>query len=210
MSQSVELELVGQNVRLLRRRRGASIRSLAGRAQISTNTLLRVERGLATTERARKRVAEALDVTMDRLALPDCVQSVQATHPMAATQWIPYSDRRPLRAKELSGAYVNDPEERRRLGELKLVAAFVGVLRCALESGQMVGSLMEIYDGPDQSSRHPGEEFLHCLEGEILLRVGDSTLVLKSGDTTTFWADVEHSYEPVGKRAVALCVVREC
>lgn len=56
--------------------------------------------------------------------------------------------------------------------------------------------------------RHPGEEILFMLEGELLLRYASAEYILKEGDCACFDARVEHRGEAYGgKPARALVVI---
>jgi transcriptional regulator with XRE-family HTH domain len=195
-------------VRDLRRKRGLSIRDLATKAGVSTNSVLRVERGLPTTLKVREKVANALTVTVERLSLTDCIHpSPYAFHSLAATRWMPRGDLRRGQAKAGGDGFVDCPAERRRLGRTGLVTSFMGILRCGLEEGRTLNALLELYGPPAELSQHPGEEFVYCTQGRVRLRIGDDFQLLGPGDSATFLAEIPHAYEPLeGDPAILLCV----
>jgi len=61
---------------------------------------------------------------------------------------------------------------------------------------------------PDPAGRtHDGEEFLHVLEGEVKVTLGDHTDVLEPGDSIYYDSSIPHRVECVGTSAKILAVI---
>jgi quercetin dioxygenase-like cupin family protein len=59
----------------------------------------------------------------------------------------------------------------------------------------------------DDPVSHSGQEFIHCLAGEIEYTVGDQVIRLQQGDSLLFDATQLHGYRnPTDQRAVLLMV----
>jgi transcriptional regulator with XRE-family HTH domain len=56
-------------------------------------------------------------------------------------------------------------------------------------------------------NNHRGEEFLYVLEGTLEFRCGDSTVILKEGDSLYFDSVVPHGYRGIGGPAKTLVVI---
>ncbi len=56
-------------------------------------------------------------------------------------------------------------------------------------------------------NNHRGEEFLYVLEGTLEFRCGDSTVVLKEGDSLYFDSVIPHGYRGIGGPAKTLVII---
>lgn len=56
-------------------------------------------------------------------------------------------------------------------------------------------------------NNHRGEEFLYVLEGTLEFRCGDTTIVLREGDSLYFDSVVPHGYRGIGGPAKTLAVI---
>lgn len=58
-----------------------------------------------------------------------------------------------------------------------------------------------------QASVHEGEEFVHIIEGEIILTLGDSSKTMSCGDSIYFDTIIPHSFELKGNSAKIMTIV---
>ena len=56
---------------------------------------------------------------------------------------------------------------------------------------------------------HPGEEFIHCLDGEFTYNVGDQIFHLEQGDSLLFDATQLHSYINKSQKPATFLIVFE-
>ncbi|WP_030759002.1 helix-turn-helix domain-containing protein [Streptomyces griseus] len=158
---------VGRVVRNCRKQRGVSMAVLAARSGLSQPFLSQLERGLTTPSLSSiYRIAEALDVTPGTFLRPPARPGTVSHE----------SDPQVIRVNEAGGQ----------------------VARVLIPGGS--STLMEAYEHhfePGGGERgwfeHPGEDFLHVLEGEIVLEVrGEEPLTLRAGQSAHHRGDVPH------------------
>lgn len=203
--------LVGPRIRELRELRGLSIRELAERAEISKNTLLRLEQGEPIAEPKMHRVCDALQTILPQLLLNDADYNanVRVHRDNPAGWFIAFTRKRaPSRLKDYQ--VVPSPEERLRLGHVGFVSAFAQTHDCALRNGKIRSAVLEIFGDQERPGfRHSGEEFVYCLAGRLRLTVGGEITILNPGDSATFRAHLRHRYEsdlPAGELTRMLMV----
>ena len=172
---------VGPRLLEVRRARGLSLRALAALSGLSVNAISRIERGDSSpTVSSLQRLAAALDVPLIEFFKHE---------PDNATVLVRAGDRPRSRSK----------------------GALVESLGAGLP-GQRLGPFMMTLD-PGASSgeepiRHGGEEFVHCLAGEVEYRVGDQSHRLREGDSLLFLADQLHACRNAsGQRARLLVMI---
>jgi hypothetical protein len=194
---------------LLRNRKGLSIRKLSSLAGVDKNTCLRLERGLPVRAASFERVCAALGTTPGR-------QSLALAEPHRSFTVSRANRRRWETDPEmmsLSDPQKYDSETRRlELGWSKECGGFNGFLDCELFGGILVSSLIELFVMSTLRS-FPGEEFIYCLRGSILLLVGDEQVILDEGDAVSLWAIEPHRAGPllpvgIGERPPLILSVR--
>jgi transcriptional regulator with XRE-family HTH domain len=173
---------VGRRVLEVRQSRGLSLRALAAKSGLSINAISRIERGESSpTVSSLQRLASALEV---RLVEFFRVTSERATVVVRANER--------LRSR-------NEGLEIESLGS-GLRGQNLGPFLMTLEPGATSGG--------EESIRHGGEEFVHCMEGEAEYRVGSERYRLRAGDSLLFLADQAHRCRNVsGARARLLIVI---
>ena len=62
-------------------------------------------------------------------------------------------------------------------------------------------------DNLDDPITHPGEEFIHCLEGEVKYWVGDREFVLNPGDSLLFDATQPHCWKNLNQKPAAVILI---
>ncbi len=167
MTESSPTALVGQRVRGLRERGNLSLRALSGRCGLSINTISQIERGdNSPTVSSLHRLAEALGVSITELFRDEHEHAVV---------FVPAADR--LMTER---------------GGVRLESLGVG-----LPYQQLQPFLMTIAPGSginDEPVAHEGEEFVHCLAGEIEYRIGPESYHLKAGDSLLFASAQPHQF----------------
>ena len=173
-----EVDLAGQ-VRLLRRRRGLTLRELAARAGVTESFLSQVERGVASPSVASlQRIARGLGLSIANLF---------AT-PAAAGRVVRRTDRRRVTYPGLGAVdeFLTPPG-----------AARLQVILSTIEPGGGTG---------DEPYTHESdEEVVIVLEGELDLWVAGENYHLDAGDAITYPSRLPHRNEnrgPVPARVV--------
>ncbi len=171
---------VGQRIRQLREQRGLSLRALASQASLSINAISLIERGEASpTVSSLQLLAAALGVPVTAFFEPEHEQTVVFVRP-----------EQRLHA-QVNGILMES------LG-IGLRGQQIEPFRLVLEPGS--GSL-------EEPITHPGEEFAHCLEGEVAYRIGSQHFRLLPGDSLLFSAGQPHSFHnPASAPAVLILV----
>ena len=166
MEENTDLN-IGPRIRAIREQRGLSLRALAERCELSTNAISLIERGEnSPTVSSLQRLAVALDVSITAFFEKDHEQTAVFVRP-----------EQRLRS-EVSG--------------IQLESLGIGLRNQRLEP-----FLMTVEAGAgnlDEPITHPGEEFVHCLEGEIEYCVGDQTYRLGTGCSLLFEATQPHCF----------------
>ena len=148
-----------------RQERGLSLRALAALSELSINAISKIERGESSpTVSSLQRLAAALDVPLIEFF---------RVEPELATVLVRAGEGLKSRSK---GALVES------LGA-GLPGQLLGPFLMALEPGASAG---------EDSIHHGGEEFVHCLEGEVEYLVGGECHRLGPGDSLLFQARQPH------------------
>ena len=171
---------VGLRLRSLRDQQGLSLRALAEKCGLSINAISQIERGEnSPTVSTLHRLATALNVH-----ITDFFQE-------EARQMIVFVKRN-LGLRSQSDGVVMES------------------LGIGLFNQQLEPFLMKIEPGKtnvDDPVSHPGEEFVHCLEGEVEYRVGDRIFQLEWGDSLLFDATQPHAYWNQSQKSVTILMV---
>jgi transcriptional regulator with XRE-family HTH domain len=174
---------VGGTIRMLRQRKGLSLRALAELSGLSTNAISRIERGEnSPTVATLRQLANGLDVLVIDFFKDE-------------TEGNTVFVRREQRSRSQSmGGLIESLGS--GLPEQNLEPFMITV-------DPKTGSTEDPYT-------HPGEEFVHCLEGTIEYRVGNQLFQLRSGDSLLFKADQPHCFRnPSDEIATILLVLQE-
>lgn len=166
MSEQAEPK-VGQRIRVIREQRGLSLRALAELCELAPNTISLIERGEnSPTVSSLQRLAVALDVPI--------------------TNFFEAADER-------TTVFVR-PAQRLRstVDGIRLESLGIGLRRQQLEP-----FLLTVEAGAGNIAEpitHPGEEFVHCLSGEIDYCVGERVYRLTPGCSLLFEASQPHCF----------------
>jgi len=184
--------VVGHRVRRLRDAQGFSIREVAERADISKNSLVRLEQGRGTQAVTVLKVCNVLGIHIERLAEPTAEDVVAIAHKSRDDQWFDMADmgsrplldsKKPLTARQRKQAVADG------------ASVPINLLRSRLPGGKFLPSVLEVYQASPLRS-HVGEEFAYVLDGEALITVGKKKFRLAQGESITFWSAEPHRYAP--------------
>jgi transcriptional regulator with XRE-family HTH domain len=171
---------VGVRLRAFRERQGWSLRMLAQRCGLSINAISRIERGEnSPTVSSLHRLATALAVPITDFFMEKPKQAV-------------------ILVKNGSGKQHN---------EEGFVVEHLGKGL----PGQQLEPFILIIE-PECSSAdiqidHPGEEFVHCLSGEIEYHVGEQMYCLSSGDSLLFESSLPHYWRNTSSHPAKILLV---
>ena len=158
---------IGKRIRMLRHRRRMSLRELAAQSSLSPTAISRIERGESSpTVATLRRIANALNFPVSFL----------------------------FRAREEASVIFVPRENREQTQALGTLIENLGI---GLPDQKLSPFLLTIegnYDPHDELYSHDGEEFIHCLEGEVEYRVEKSAFNLSAGDSLLFDATRPHCF----------------
>lgn len=164
----------------IRQERGLSLRGLAEVSGLSVNAISRIERGESSpTVSSLQRLASALDVPLMEFFRVD---------PPHATVLVRAGDRL-----------------RTRAGGVVVESLGTGL------PGQHMGPFLITLEPTGASGEEPvvhgGEEFVHCLEGEVEYLVHETWHRLREGDSLLFLAHQRHGCRNDGESRARLLIV---
>ena len=171
---------VGPRIRALRKQQGLTLHMLAEQSGLSTTAISRIERGdNSPTVSSLHRLATALRVPIGELFQEETEQTTVFT-------------KRDHRRR-----FINDGVMLESLGT-------------GLPGQQLEPFVMTVQPGAASTAElisHLGEEFVHCLEGEIEYRVEDQVYRLEAGDSLLFEATQPHAYHNASRAPAIILVV---
>ncbi|EPR76359.1 transcriptional regulator [Leifsonia rubra CMS 76R] len=179
------MEDLGAAIRAARLRTGKSLRSVATAADISPSLLSQVETGKTQPSVGTLyALVNILEVSLDEL--------------LGRAQWENRSaDAGDARHDPISA----NPIQRAEDNPTIVMENGVTWERLAVEGAGFVDALLTSYDPGSSSSvegkqmRHSGIEYGYVIEGEVTLKLGFDTFVLRPGDSMCFDSDRPHLYE---------------
>lgn len=175
------VSLVGQKVAELRRAKGLSLQQLAEASDVSSASIHKIERsGMVPTITTLLKLAAALGVTVSYFveegeSSPDPVHFTPADKRPRV-----YTSHKGLNLSGISGSY-----------QKFQTAAAVADMAPGATSGE-------------KALRHPGEELVHILSGEVFFRVNGVDYVLRAGDSLQFLGTLPHHWENRSKTAAEI------
>ena len=171
---------VGPRLRALRERRGLSMRALSEQCGLSVNAISQIERSEnSPTVSSLHRLATALHVPISDLFVPEAKQTI-----LFVKQGLGLQSQNHGVLMESLGLGLDNQQ----LGPFRLTV------------DPRAGNLHE-------PATHPGEEFIHCIEGCIEYSISDQVYQLEKADSLLFEAIQPHAYyNPTQEPAVILMV----
>lgn len=166
METSIEPD-VGTRIRALREQQGLSLRAIAKRCNLSINAISRIERGESSpTLTSLHQLALALEVPITDFFEDESDQVIVFV-------------RHDRRSRSSSNGIIME-----NLGS-------------GLPDQQIEPFLVTIEPGAGSAASqitHPGEEFVHCLEGVVDYQIGEQIYTLQPGDSLLFEASQPHCF----------------
>lgn len=171
---------VGPRIRAMREQRRLSLRALAERCSLSINAISLIERGEnSPTVSSLHLLATALEVKITDF----------------------FEDQH-----EHAVVYVKHDQRLATRGNGLLMES----LGIGLRHQQLEPFMVTVEPGAEDSSEsisHPGQEFICCLEGNILYQVSEQVYFLQPGDSLLFEATQPHSFRNVGDSPARVLMV---
>jgi transcriptional regulator with XRE-family HTH domain len=171
---------VGLRLRSFRERQGWSLRALALRCGLSINAISRIERG-------------------------ENSPTVSSLHRLASALSVPITDFFLERPKQAAVMIRNGAGQHK-----EGVGFVVEHLGSGLPGQQLEPFLFTTQPNHNQAIEpvsHPGEEFIHCLNGEIEFCVSEQIYLLKNGDSLLFEAMQPHYWRNLSPRPATFLMV---
>jgi transcriptional regulator with XRE-family HTH domain len=171
---------VGLRIRSFRERQGLSLRAVAERCGLSINAISQIERGEnSPTVSTLHRLAMALNISITDFFNDEAAQTV-------------------VFVKQGTGLSAS--------GDCVFMESLgIGLRNQQLEPFRMV--IQPQSGSRDACVSHSGEEFVHCMEGEIDYTVGGTSYHLEAGDSLLFEAANQHAYyNPSSEPATILLI----
>ncbi|MFN2195382.1 MAG: cupin domain-containing protein [Anaerolineales bacterium] len=179
MNKTIEPD-VGKRLRHLREQQGLSLRMVSERCGLSINAISQIERGEnSPTVASLHRLANALNVQITDFFQPETKQT---------TVFIRHTTGLKSQANGILMESLGIGLSNQQLEPFRLAI------------GPGVGNI-------DDPIAHTGEEFVHCLEGEIEYIVGDQRFQLQQGDSLLFEATQLHAYHNHTSQPATLLVI---
>lgn len=198
----VSASVIGSRVRRERLAQNISIRDLATKANVSPNSITRLEAGSVFRAITLMKVCEALQIHLDRIA--SAVEGDVATiHRNSDDEWHQLDG---YSLGYFGGQSKNPDQETRRVMSNELGQNPLKILRSRLEGGVLLSSIIEVHV-PSEPRSHPGEELAYVLLGPVQVNISGKAHILETNESIVFWGTEPHSYEPVdGKMGLVLSV----
>jgi len=171
---------VGMRIRTLREQQGLSLRALVERCGLSINTISLIERG-------------------------ENSPTVSTLHRLATALNVPITDFFQAEARQTTVFIKRDKGLRSQAHGAVMESLGIGLSDQQLEPFRMtINPGVGIIDDP---IAHPGEEFIHCLEGEIEYSIGNQIFHLDQGDSLLFDATQQHAYHNSSQAPTTMLIV---
>ncbi len=186
-SPDLDFQLIGSNIANIRRIQGLSQAELAAIAKISRTTLQRIECGMPTFLSTLEKIAHALGDCVEDLCIakrfqhPLTDETAFVKHSIGDDYWYPIEDQRRKKPKN-DQELIQTEEERRRLGKLGFVRAFVSGMNFFLPLGPGINKL-ELYGKISNLTMPQFQVFaVYGLEGAAIATVASIPQKLKRGE----------------------------
>lgn len=95
----------------------------------------------------------------------------------------------------LNDSNLEDDEVRMELGWSGTLSGFNGFLECELFGGNVVSSIIELFDLCTLRS-FEGQELIFCLRGPVKVTINEEIAMLQTGDAICLWAEPFHQAAP--------------
>jgi transcriptional regulator with XRE-family HTH domain len=171
---------VGLRLRSLREQKGLSLRALAERCKLSINAISQIERG-------------------------ENSPTVSSLHRLATGLNVPITDFFQEETRQTMILVKRDQGLRAQSNGVVMESLGIGLFNQQLEPFRMtiepgIGNITDPIS-------HSGEEFVHCLVGEVEYFVDDRIFRLQQGDSVLFNAMHRHAYQNSSQNPATILIV---
>lgn len=188
---------LGKRAQRIRIEKNLTIESLARKAEVNKNTVVRFEKGLPTRMETIYKICGVLEVSPLQLMEGKLVKGRD------------YDVQK--HAVDLKNRPIRQIPRKDRIHTDTTHGMIIGDLNYRLPDGNLGAQVLEVVSRDRNRKRtHPGEELLFCLTGKIGVMVSDVTTILSKGDAIFFWGSEPHGYFNADEKkavSVALSVV---
>ncbi|MBL8048716.1 MAG: helix-turn-helix transcriptional regulator [Chthonomonas sp.] len=191
--------VLGQRLFRARTYHDLSVRDLADRAQVSKNTITRIEKGLPVHIETLRILARALKLKPENLVAAEF--DVGNTVSVARTTTGRWFD-----LATYTGSMPTSPELSADPDQWASDAQPFSPLASRDIEGRFNPNLI-VLRAPTERRSHRGEEFAYVLTGRLRVVFDDRAVELEAGDSIYFWAAESHRYEPISEDVKLLSIV---
>ena len=184
---------LGRRAKRERLERKWTIEKLAKEACVNKNTVVRFEKGLSTHPKTIYSICRALDASPFELI----ESKLSENRDYKNIKYENYKDYIVTRRDERKQRF--EAEENRGKGMM------AGDLKYRLPAGYLNAAVLEIKSQSKPRS-HPGEEMVFALTGTVGVRIGDTDIILRKGESLFFWGLERHQYYNVEKDKISVAL----
>ena len=175
------VSMIGPKLAGLRKAQGLSLQQLATASDVSAAAIHKIERsGMVPTITTLLKLAGALGVPVNYFVAEDDPHPESVHITKSEARKVVYTPHDGLALGGISGSYRQFQ-----------AAAAVASMSAGANSGV-------------KQLKHPGEELVYVLSGQVRFTVGNDVYTLKMGDSLHFSGDVPHRWENLGKKTAQL------
>jgi transcriptional regulator with XRE-family HTH domain len=188
--------MLGKRAQRVRIEKKISIESLAQKARINKNTIVRFEKGMNTRMDTIFKICQVLNISPLKLVEGRLVKGKDY-------------DIKKHQVGETKKSIPKKILRQERIESSETVGIKIGDLNYRLPGGRLTAKVLEL-GSRGNIKTHAGEEFLFCLTGTVGVEISDIKAELKKGDAIFFWGTEPHLYYNADKKkrvSVALSVV---
>jgi transcriptional regulator with XRE-family HTH domain len=204
----------GRNVRAFRALRGWGVRELAARSDLSTKTIVKIEKGELCTSKTEQKIAAGFGTYLGRLWDPNLlsdepqrvIRSTEGRWFFAAIEDADKYYQRLVKSQpELAEERlrsdpdeIQDEAERHRLGHAGLSRAFVRTMGGGLATGYYQYNQAEMFSKDITPPDGFGYTYVcFVLRGDLRMEIRGKTFELHGGDSMVFDGGTYYSFEPL-------------
>ena len=168
---------VGPKIAGLRKAQGLSLQQLAAISDVSAAAIHKMERsGMVPTITTLLKVATALGVPVSYFVQEDESHPEPVHFTAASKRRAVFTPHKGLALAGITGSY----------RQFQTAAAVASMAPGATSGVKLL--------------KHPGEELVYVLSGDVVFHVGEQTFILAAGDSLHFSGDVPHHWENGSKK----------
>jgi transcriptional regulator with XRE-family HTH domain len=189
-------KMLGKRAQRIRMEKKISIESLAKRAKVNKNTIVRFEKGIHTRMDTIYKICTVLGISPLRLIEGKLVKGKDY-------------DIKKHKIVKTAGSISKQVPRKERIESNETEGMKIGDLNYRLPGGSLIAKVLELRSR-GKCKTHSGEEFLFCLTGTIGVEISNIKAILKKGDAIFFWGTEPHLYYNADEEkrvSVALSVV---